>query len=219
MKTYVVIPAHNEQGNIKETITEVKKYAKNIVVVDDGSSDRTYEIAKQTRVKVLKLLLNLGKGAAIRVGCDYAYNNNADTIILIDSDGQHKAKDIPRILKALQGKDIVFTYRDSKGKNMPFILKLGNFGLDMIIKILFNMRIRDTQCGYKAFRAKIYPKIRWSSNDYSVESEIIANSGKHKLKYIQIPIATIYKDRYKGTNVISGLMIGLRMVWWKFIGK
>jgi hypothetical protein len=81
---------------------------------------------------------------------------------------------------------------------------------------LYGISLNDTQCGFRAFSKDAYKKIRWNASDYSMESEMISRTGKQKLKYVQIPIETIYSDRYKGTTVIDGIKIVLNMFWWKF---
>jgi hypothetical protein len=98
---------------------------------------------------------------------------------------------------------------------MPLVLKLGNWVINKSIKILYNLELKDTQCGYRAFNTNVYNKIKWKALDYSVESEIIANTGKNKLKYKEIPIKTIYNSRYKGTTVIDGFKIVFNMFLWK----
>jgi len=212
---WVIIPAYNESKHIGNVISKVKKYANNIVVVDDGSTDKTYEIAKSEKVTVLKHIVNLGKGSALKTGCNYAIKNKAKAVVVVDADGQHDPKELPRFIKALKGKDIVFGYRKYT-KTMPFIFRFGNSSLNIIIRILYGINLHDTQCGYRAFTAKAYKKIKWKSSDYSMESEMIANSGKADLKYDEVEIETIYSDRYKGTTVMDGLKIGINMLIWRF---
>ena len=98
---------------------------------------------------------------------------------------------------------------------MPFILKLGNVSINKITEMLFGIRIKDTQCGYRAFTADAYRNIRWEAQDYYVESEMILNTGKKRLKYKEVPIQTIYQDKYKGTSFIDGIKIVLKMIGWK----
>jgi len=215
MKTFVIIPAYNEEKNLAEVIATTKKHIDHnrIIVVDDGSSDKTAEVAKG--VVVLTHVVNLGKGAALKTGCEYALREGADVLIAMDADGQHKAQDIPKLLEALKGRDIIFTYRAFNSHTMPVVLRLGNKVIQWVSKLLFNIRIQDTQCGFRAFTKEAYQKIRWSVSDYSVESEIIAKTGKNHLRYAQIPIETTYADKYKGTTVMDGIRIVLNMVWWK----
>lgn len=214
MDTWTIIPAHNEEKNIAAVIKKTKKYCKNIVVVDDGSSDSTYNEAKKQNVVVLRHIVNLGKGAALKTGCDYAFSKKAGILIAMDADGQHDPKDMPRFVRGLKDNDIVFSYRKIYRK-IPAVLRFGNWFINETVKILHGIKLRDTQCGYRAFKSGIYKKIRWVSQDYSVESEIIVNVGKHNLKYTEIPIQTIYSDKYKGTSVIDGIRIVMSMLWWK----
>ena len=214
MTDFVIIPAYNEEKYIKEVIRNTKKYAKNIIVVDDGSNDDTSAIAEEENVIVLRHNVNLGKGAALKTGCDYALKSEAENIIVIDADGQHNPEKIDTFRKEISGNDIVFGYRELS-RSMPFVLRFGNLVINKITSLLYGMKLKDTQCGYRAFTAEAYKKIRWQSSDYSMESEMIANAGKHHLKYREVPIKTIYGDKYKGTTVIDGIKIVLKMFTWR----
>jgi len=211
---WIVIPAYNEAKRIGNVIKKTKKYAKNIVVVDDGSSDDTVKKALDQGVIVLPLMINLGKGAALKTGCDYAIKNKAKHIVVMDSDGQHKPERIPDFVKALKNKDIVFGIR-TLDNNMPSVFRFGNKVINKVTEILYHIKIGDTQTGYRAFTANAYKKIRWNSSDYSMESEMIANAGRHKLRYSEIGIATITHDRYKGTTVFTGIKIVFDMILWR----
>ena len=213
-KVFAVIPACNEENNIGKIIREVKKYVNNIVVVDDGSKDKTSEEAQKEGIIVLRHIINLGKGAALKTGCDYAIGQGADKIIVLDADTQHEPSEIPNFLKGLEDADVVLGYR-KLNKEMPFILKFGNWFINKITKLLYGIILNDTQCGYRAFSTDAYNKIRWKSSDYSMESEMIANIGKRKLRHKEIPIKTIYADKYKGTTVIDGVKIVLNLFWWR----
>ncbi|MBT3814184.1 glycosyltransferase family 2 protein [Candidatus Woesearchaeota archaeon] len=213
---YVVIPAHNEEKHLEQVIDTTKKNCENIIVVDDGSKDKTSEIAKKKGVLLLKLKVNLGKGAALKTGCDYAYINGAKKIVVMDADGQHNPNQIPLFLNNLDNHDIIFGYRQ-RSKDMPAILRFGNWFINKTVSILYNVSLNDTQSGYRSFTNKTYKKIRWQASDYSMESEMIANTGKHKLRYKQIPIETIYSDNYKGTTVIDGIKIVLKTISWRLL--
>ncbi len=217
MNAFAVIPAYNEQKHITEVIIKTKKQIdpRRIIVVDDGSRDATAEEAQKAGVAVLRHLINLGKGAALKTGCDYAVMQGADAIILLDSDTQHDPEEIPHFIKALEGADMVFGYRRLGGE-MPLVFRFGNWFIGTAVRMLFHMRINDTQCGYRAFKKEAYQKIRWKATDYSVESEMIALTGKHRIKFQQVPVKTIYVDKYKGTTVMDGISIVAQMIWWKF---
>jgi glycosyltransferase involved in cell wall biosynthesis len=216
-KIFIIMAAYNEARRIRSVIQRTKKAGyKNIIVVDDGSTDSTYEQAKKEKIMVLKHIINVGKGAAVKTGCDYALKQGADILVLMDSDGQHKPEDIQRFIKALNGNDLVLGYRKLDRK-MPPIMKLGNWGINLISRILFGLNIKDTQSGFRAMTKTTYQKIRWDSTDYSMESEMIANAGKKRLRIAQIPIHTVYYDTFKGTTMFDGLKIGYNLLKWRII--
>jgi len=95
------------------------------------------------------------------------------------------------------------------------VFRVGNLFLSSVTLFTFGINLLDTQCGYRAFRTDVYKKIRWKSNDYGMESEMIANAGKNKLRFKQLSIRTIYKDAKKGTTPIDGIKIFLRMFKWR----
>ena len=215
---WVIIPAYNEEKNVVKVIKGVRKHTENIVVVDDGSKDDTYNVAKKSGVIVLKHIINLGKGAALKTGCDYILERKkAHKILFIDSDGQHDPKEIPRFIDELNRTDIIFGTRKFD-ENMPLIFKLGNTIINVATRLLYNINLKDSLCGYRAFRAGIYKKIRWDASGYSVESEIIAKVGKNNLKYKEIPIDTIYSDKYKGTTILDGIKIVIDLIFWRLRG-
>lgn len=221
MKTnniWAVIPAYNEEENIDKIVKKTKKYVSNVVVVDDGSKDNTKEVAKKANAIVLRHIVNLGKGATLKTGCDFAIKNGAKLIITLDADAQHNPDDVPRFIEKLKKYDIVFSYRKASSK-MPLVLRFGNWFISNVASILYSINLNDTQCGFRALTKEAYKKIRWNASDYSMESEMIARAGKQKLKYVQIPIQTIYSDKYKGTTIIDGVKIVLNMFWWKLFNN
>ena len=214
MRYFIIIPAYNEAERIEPVLQKVKKFTKNILVVDDGSTDKTGEIAKKAGVKVLRHRLNLGKGAAMKTGVEAAIDLGAEAIILIDADGQHDPKHIPEFLKQInQGDEVVFGSRNLS-YGVPLIRYLGNKFGSVLISLLFGIYRSDMLCGYIAFTKKAYQKIKWDSSRYGVESEIVARTGKNKLKYTEIPIETIYKDKYKGVTIFDAIGILFNIPRW-----
>lgn len=215
---WVVLPGFNEENHIERILKHVKRFAKNVVFIDDGSSDNSFKVATTSGVHVLKHISNLGKGAALRTGCDYAIQEGATQIIVMDSDGQHDPEEIIKFKVALDnGADIVFGCR-TWNSQMPFVMKAGNVFFKKAISSLYGISIEDTQSGYRAFTAKAYQKIRWNSNDYSMESEMIIRTKKANLKLKSVRIKTIYLDEYKGTTIFNGLRIGINLLFWRLFG-
>lgn len=217
-KVWAVIPAHNESKSIGTVIRKARKYVDRVIVVDDGSTDDTFDVAKKQRAIVLHHVINIGKGGALKTGCDYACENGATHLVVLDADAQHDPDEIPRFLNALKKCDIVFGFR-KRTSSMPFVLRFGNWFISEVIGFLYKVRLYDTQSGYRAFSKETYQKIRWNATDYSMESEMIANAGFHKLAYTQIPIKTIYSDKYKGTTILDGVKIVFNMFWFRFFNN
>ncbi len=211
-----IIPAFNESSTIREVIEKTKKYVDKVIVVDDGSNDNTFNEAELADIR-LKHVVNIGKGLALKTGFEAAINENADIIITIDSDLQHDPDEIPNFLEKIKDNDIVIGTRQLNEK-MPLIFRAGNSLIHYIFRFLFNLKIKDTQCGFRAFKADTYSLIKWQASNYAVETEVLAKAGKNNLKIAEIPIKTIYADKYKGTNIIDGIKIIFNMIKWKLIG-
>ncbi len=214
----VIIPAFNERERIVPMVDEAKRYAHEVIIVDDGSDERSQRIIEgiKDRVIVLRHRINLGKGSALRTGIAAAIARGAEVVVLMDADGQHKPSDIPRLVEALTAKqvDIVFGSRHIGG-SMPAAMRVGNHFFSVVTNLLFGIYVSDTQSGFRAFRSAVYPKIEWQSPRYAAETEMIVNAGKHRLRYCEVPIDTIYHDKYKGTTVFDGLRIFFNMLLWR----
>lgn len=221
-RIFIVIPVYNEGDRIREVLKRIKRIIPNVqvILVDDGSQDSTTQMVVQEypHIKIIEHDINLGKGAALRTGCEAAVYLSADLIVVMDGDGQHKAEDVPRLLDALDrgSFDIVFGRR-RRSSTMPLVFRIGNSFLTSSIRLFFNIFIQDTQSGFRAFTREAYEKIRWEASDYSVETEMIIRAGKSNLRYAEIEIPTIYLDKYKGTTPSDGLKIFFRMILWKFL--
>src|SRR3989344_2072584 len=154
MKLIVIIPAYNEEKTIKEVIKGLKEKGYNdIIVVDDGSPDKTFELASKEKVKVYRHIINRGLGGALNTGITAALRENADFIVTFDADGQHDVDDIEKLVKALEeGYDVAIGNRINK--EMPFLRSLGNRGLDFVTWMLFGIKVKDSQSGLRMFSRK-----------------------------------------------------------------
>ena len=221
MKIYIVIPAYNEQDRIIKVLKDVEKSKLPIVVVDDESEDNTYQRLQKYKGKNPKLVLlrhkvNLGKGAAMKTGADAAFLLGADAVVFMDSDGQHKAKDIDKFIKALKkGKfDVVFGSRNL-GHGVPFVRFIGNKFASVLISILFNIYISDPLCGFRGLTKAAYKKIYWESVGYGVETEMVIRTGINKLKHCEVNVATVYLDSVKGVTILDAFNILIDVFRWR----
>jgi glycosyltransferase involved in cell wall biosynthesis len=213
-----VVPAKDEEGNVGDVVRGVAGHVDLVVVVDDGSTDNTGEEAREAGALVLKLSKNKGKGYALRKGVERALKEGADALVFIDADGQHRPGDVPRFLEALEESDIVFGQREG-GDPMPPVKRLGNWGLNLLFRVLFGYHMEDTQCGFRAVKASAVPDIMWQSDGYFVDTEVAARAGMAGLETRQVAIETRYLDASKGTGVADGFRIAAGMFSTKFFGK
>lgn len=218
MKIFIIIPAYNEEKRIAKVLKNAKSSKLPIIVIDDGSEDKTFLVAKKSGVEVLRHKINLGKGAAMKTGAEAAFSMGANAVIFMDSDGQHRASDLPKFIKALKsGKyDVVFGSRDLTDK-APLIRSLGNKLASYLISLLFGIYVHDLICGFRAVTKKAYKKLNWESATYGVETEMVVKTGLLGLKYCEVPVQTVYYDRVKGVTILDAINILFDVFRWKLI--
>lgn len=216
-ETWIIIPGYNEARYIRTVLKKVLRQSPRIIYVDDGSSDTSAKIACRFPIHVLRHEINLGKGAALQTGCDYAfYTLKAKAVIVMDGDDQHNPAEIPLFKKRLEEKNRIVLGARSLFSSMPFIRKLGNAFVSAVLLVLFGRYIPDILSGYKAFTKKGYESIGWKANDYSVELEIAAQIARKKLDFSLVSIETIYHDLDRGMNLLDaakivGKIVSLRL--------
>lgn len=212
------MPGFNEAKYVRGVLKKVKKYTQNIIFVDDGSTDATTQEARTEVTHVLTHKINLGKGAALKTGCDYAFEElGAEVVILMDSDDQHNPAELPQFLHAMEEtkSEVVFGARKVDVK-MPFFKRIFNMLASYAVNVLFGGQlIPDIPSGYKAFTRKAYTKIRWNSLGYQVEMEIACRVTKHAIPFTSITIDTIYHDHDKGMTILNALDLFHSILWWR----
>lgn len=216
MNIYIVIPAYNESKRIGKVLNDLKVFNLPIIVVDDGSKDSTFKQAKKYRVILLRHQLNLGKGAALKTGCEAAISMGADAIIMMDSDGQHKAEDLPKFIEKIEsGKfDIIFGSRNLN-MGVPLVRFIGNKIASVLVSMLYGVYVSDLICGYRAVTKKAYLQMGFKSSDYGIETEMVIKAAKLKLRYCEIPVEVIYYDKFKGVTILDAFGVLLRVIKWR----
>jgi glycosyltransferase involved in cell wall biosynthesis len=218
-KVFIVIPAYNEEKMIGKVVKDIKKEGfSNIVVVDDGSTDNTSLVAKKSGAKVLRHIINRGKGAAVKTGIEYAKLKNASYVITIDGDGQHNQKDIIKIYDKLkEGYEVVLGSRFLNKKNkMPFFNKIANFFANFLTFIIYELYVSDSQSGFRGYNRKAIDLMDIQSEDYDFESRIIYEIARHKLKFCEVPIDVFYTkysmSKIRKQNLINGIKTLVKMI-------
>ncbi len=211
MKTIAVIPAFNEEKAIGKVLEEIKKFVDEVIVVDDGSRDKTTQISNKEKVTLIKHEKNEGYGKSLRDGIKKALDKKADYIITLDSDGQHNPKDIPKIIKGLKKHDVVIGSRFT-GKTSKHTLKR-NVGLRLLAIefFLFTLLfIKDVQSGYRGYRKEMLKDVRFKEKGLGFSIEILIKLKKRGASFKEIPIKVKY---FKGSRsffsvVRQGVEIG-----------
>jgi len=215
VKIVVIVPAYNESKYIGKFLDKLLHVTKNVIVVDDGSSDKTCDIARGKGIECLLHMVNLGKGAALKTGCNYAFKKmGADAVIIMDGDDQHVVEDIKQFERELKkGAQVVLGVRQMDAK-MPLMRILGNKSMSILINLLFGHYIADIPSGFKAMTKKAYSQLTWHSSGYEVETEIAVRIAKSKLSYVEVPISTVYHDKDYGFNLLDAGKILLKLPYW-----
>ena len=207
MEITIGIPAYNEEKNISTIIRKLQKITTKIIVCDDGSTDSTAKIAKEMGVLVLQHEKNLGYGSAIRSIFLKAREVNSESLITLDSDGQHRIEDIQTILKPLQNKeaDLVIGSRflNDDGKNVPSYRKVGIKLLTKLANTSLEDNITDSQSGFRGYSQKIIQNITPSESGMGVSNEILIKASKQGLKIVEVPIIILYDGNTSTHNPIS----------------
>lgn len=198
MNIWIVAPAFNEENKIIEVINEFKNQGyHNIIVVDDGSKDKTYRKAFSTGVTVLRHIINRGQGAALKTGISYAIEQGAEIIVTFDSDGQHKTEDIAKLVAPVQAGSVDAALGSrflDKKSNIPFIRKVFLKGGALIFRVLYGIKLTDSHNGLRALSRKAAQAINITQDHMEHASEIIEEISRHKLRYVEIPVTIKYTD-------------------------
>jgi UDP-N-acetylglucosamine---dolichyl-phosphate N-acetylglucosaminyltransferase len=220
---FIVIPAFNEEEVIQDVIREIKNEGyKNIIVIDDGSSDNTQQKAKEAGSIALKHKINRGKGAATKTGIEAAKLLGADIIVTMDGDGQHDPKDIPNIIgPILQGQcEVVLGSRMKNPKGMPWYKILANHAGNFFTWYLFGLWVTDSQSGFRAYFKHAAEVINTRGDRYEYDSEIIREIYIYKLKFKEVPITVRYTEYSMGKLQKQGFINGTKTLYkmvWKLI--
>lgn len=219
---FIVIPAKDEATRIGQVIKETKQHGfHNIVVVNDGSSDSTLQVARNEGAQVLSHVINLGAGAATQTGIEFALESGADAIVTMDADSQHYPSDIKRLVNTLYQNDldVVLGSRFLDKKNqIPKIRRVYNKIGNYITGILFGLFVSDSQSGMKAFRASFAEKSKFRFNGYEFCTEFIRLMRLHKAAYQEIPIKVLYTEETmaKGQSFKNGFKMAVNLLRYLF---
>ena len=209
MRVSFLVPAYNEAATIVEILDRVSQLEleKQIVVVDDGSTDGTGDLVESWQSGREDVILvrqeNRGKGAAVRAAIPHAHG---DICVIQDADLEYDPADVPALIEPITrgSADVVFGSRLSGGKPQRVYLfwhLVGNRFLSLLTNVLYNTTISDMETGYKAVRTEILRSLDLRQNGFGIEPEITAKICKQKLRVYELPIAYYGRTYAEGTKI------------------
>ncbi len=216
-KIAVIIPAFNAAKTILTLIGKIQKDFPelDIIVVDDGSQDQTYSLAKNSKSIVLRHQVNQGKGEALKTGFRYAKEREYSYVITLDADLQHDPQHLKDFLQKVSvGKtDFILGTRNFSFQNMPWDRFLTNFISSVILTLLSGQKIKDSQSGYRMISGEVLKKIPLHCKKYDLESEILIKAGRIGFKIEPVEISTIYKGSKSFINPFIDTGRFLKICW------
>ena len=215
MKTCAIIPAYNESRTISDVVSGAKRFVECVLVVDDGSADKTGDIAESAGAAVLRHAENQGKGAALRDGFQWAGEKNFDAVIILDGDGQHDTEEIPKFLKAAENPEIQLIVGNRMGdvSRMPLVRQLTNRFMSFILSVLIGQRVPDSQNGYRLLKLKFLKDLKFSTANFEIESEMLVRACERGAKIASVPVKTIYAGEVSFINPVVDTCRFFRLVF------
>jgi len=202
---YVIVPAFNEARALRDTVTPLVDAGYTVVVIDDGSSDHTLDALRGLPIAGLRHVVNLGQGAALQTGMEYAFRHGAEIVVHFDADGQHPADSIPALVEPIldDRADVVLGSRFLRSEDVGQIPALRRLLLRIgivVSGIFTGLWLSDTHNGFRALSRKAMREIQLRENGFAHGTEILAEIRRKGLRYIEVPAAIRYSaySRSKG---------------------
>jgi glycosyltransferase involved in cell wall biosynthesis len=209
-----IIPAYCEERFIGQVVRRVLKYVQTVVVVDDGSPDNTAAEAEKAGAKVIRHAENLGKGAALKKGLEFAVSMEAAFFLFLDGDGQHDPSEIPAFIESINSShaDLVVGNRMRNLESMPLIRRWTNQFMSWQIGRICKIPVPDSQCGFRLARKELLPVLMAPSNRFEFESESIILAARQGFRLGFVPIRTIYTDQHSKIRPLRDTVRYLRLI-------
>ena len=192
-KIIVGMPAYNEEKYIGSVVLQARRYADEVVVVDDGSSDRTSKVAELAGASVIRHGENKGYGATIQSILAQARERNADILVLLDADSQHDPEEISALTKAItEGYDLAIGSRKLRRRDIPAYRQIGQKVISYFTRILSRSKLSDTESGFRAFSRQAIAVLEPKEKGMAISAETVSEATAKGLRIAEVPISAIY---------------------------
>jgi glycosyltransferase involved in cell wall biosynthesis len=219
MNICVIIPTYNESRAIADLVKQVIKLGLEVIIIDDGSADDTVKIATACGAKVLTNPKNMGKGASLIKGYNFALQRGFDAVISMDGDGQHSWEDLLSFIRKAETSQSALIVGNRMGmtKGMPVLRLITNFLMSKFISLVVKQSIPDTQCGFRLVKKELLSKMDLSTSKYETESEVLIQAAHLGFKIESIPVRTIYSGQKSQINPFIDTLRFLRFMFRELI--
>ncbi|MBS0659460.1 MAG: glycosyltransferase family 2 protein [Verrucomicrobia bacterium] len=221
MELVALIPAYREERYIADVVQRCRAQVGRVLVVDDGSGDRTGELAAQAGAELLRHDVNKGKGAAIKTGLRHLVADGVEWIMLLDGDGQHLPEEIARFRAAAEAEPDVRLWlgnRMADTTRMPAIRRATNRFMSWLLSRVCRQRIPDSQCGFRLVHRTIAPRLECETTGFDYESEMLIRLSREGERIGAVPVTTVYRDEVSSIRPAADTVKFFRLIF-RYWGK
>lgn len=204
-KIAAVIPAYDEEKHIHDVVRRTRQKLDNVLVVDDGSVDKTADRAREAGAEVIVHEENQGKGETIKTGLRHWLDRQFDFVIILDADGQHRPEEIDRFVEVAVSADepkLILGTRMNDVSSMPLVRRIVNRWMSDRISALCNQKIPDTQCGFRMLHRQLIPELLGGAARFDYETEMLIVASRKGFQIASVPISTVYSDEVSSIHPV-----------------
>ena len=215
LKAAVVIPAYREEKHVGDIVRRTRQQLDHVLVVDDGSSDKTAQRARDAGAEVIVHNQNRGKGEAIKTGLRHWVDRQFVHVIILDADGQHLPEEIDRFIAAAASAVGPSFFLGNRMKNltgMPFVRRIVNRYMSDQISRVCGQKIPDTQCGFRMLDRQLIPELLGGMERFDYETEMLIIASRQGYRIESVPITTVYSDEVSNIRPVSDTLRFLKLM-------
>ena len=215
LKAAVIIPAYREEKHVGDIVRRTRQQLDHVLVVDDGSSDKTAQRARDAGAEVIVHNQNRGKGEAIKTGLRHWLDRPFVHVIILDADGQHLPEEIDRFIAAAASAVGPSFFLGNRMKNltgMPFVRRIVNRYMSDQISRVCGQKIPDTQCGFRMLDRQLIPELLGGMERFDYETEMLIIASRQGYRIESVPITTVYSDEVSNIRPVSDTLRFLKLM-------
>jgi glycosyltransferase involved in cell wall biosynthesis len=214
-KTAAIIPAYNEEKHIGDVVRRTRQKLDDVLVVDDGSGDKTVDRAREAGAEVIVHPQNRGKGETIKTGLRHWQERQIDFIVILDADGQHLPEEIDRFVTAALSANepkLILGNRMNDVSSMPRLRQMVNRWMSQRISAACGQEIPDTQCGFRMLHRQLIPDLLGGAARFDYETEMLIVASRKGFRIDSVPISTVYSDEVSSIHPVRDTLRFFRLM-------